>query len=95
MVGETWDLAGSFTTDEQALFDWVEDLDFVRYPTTALAWLAQREREAAAECIESRRLAQRFEERLIPTPSVEYAVTEVLAAEAAALRAGKGVKDAE
>jgi hypothetical protein len=46
VVGETWDLAGSFTTDEQALFDWVEDLDFLRYPTTALAWLAQREREA-------------------------------------------------
>jgi len=48
VVGETWDVAGSFTTDEQALFDWVEDLDFPRYPTTALDWLAQREREAAA-----------------------------------------------
>jgi len=47
VVGETWDLAGSFTDKEQALFDWVEDLDFLRYPTTALDWLAQREREAA------------------------------------------------
>ena len=48
VVGETWDLAGSFTDKEQALFDWVEDLDWPRYPTPALDWLAQREREAAA-----------------------------------------------
>ena len=47
VVGETWDLAGSFTDKEQALFDWVEDLDWPRYPTPALDWLAQREREAA------------------------------------------------
>jgi hypothetical protein len=52
VVGETWDLAGSFTDDEQALFDWVEDLDWLRYPTTALDWLAQVKREAAVRELE-------------------------------------------
>jgi len=52
VVGETWDLAGSFTDKEQALFDWLEDLDWPRYPTPALDWLAQREREAAARELE-------------------------------------------
>jgi hypothetical protein len=52
VVGETWDLAGSFTDKEQALFDWVEDLDWPRYPTPALAWLAQREREAVVRELE-------------------------------------------
>ena len=71
------------------LRDEIEGIVFTLDAQPALDWLAQREREAAADCIESRRLAQRFEERLNPSPSVEYAVTEVLAAEAAALRAGK------
>jgi hypothetical protein len=52
VVGETWDLAGSFTDKEQALFDWVEDLDWPRYPTPALDWLAQREREAVVRELE-------------------------------------------
>ena len=52
VVGETWDLAGSFTDKEQELFDWVEDLDWPRYPTPALDWLAQREREAVVRELE-------------------------------------------
>lgn len=52
VVGETWDLAGSFTDKEQALFDWVEDLDWPRYPTPALDWLAQQRAEAALKELE-------------------------------------------
>ena len=81
VVGETWDLVGSFTDKEQALFDWVEDLDWPRYPTPALDWLAEQRREAAAE--ENDRWADGWwDMKEDMTPSDFYA-------RAAALRAGE------
>ena len=81
VVGETWDLAGSFTDKEQALFDWVEDLDWPRYPTPALDWLAQREREAVLAWLDSKAETDNGERADIGPWCRE---------QAAALRPGKG-----